>query len=705
MYIQRLEIENFRGFTKKTTIQFQKGINVLIGANNVGKTTILKCLEILFGNSSSKSLKIEDFNHGIEIEQLKVAPPKIIISAVLAEEQDEKEYSDDLITVAGWLTKIEKPYEARITYEFSLPEKEEDEYKKIIQNVESEQATDYWKEIETEILRKYTYKIFVGNPEFKISIDNDSIKKFDFQFMNAIRDVERDLFTGRNTLLKEVIDFFIDYEIKTDSTLEDDEKKNIIKDKKKNFSLEAQKLIESLQTRMDAGKKEMMKYVEETGANFENTEPAFDGKILDTELYAALKLIVKDGTGIKLPATRNGLGYNNLIYISLLLAKMQKDSSKEYLGSNSKVFSLLAFEEPEAHLHPNMQYKLLKFLDKNRSHEVRQIFITTHSPNITAAVSMDSIISLSKKNNIVQVAYPGKVFSDSEEDKKSKNYIERFLDVTKADMFFAKNIILVEGLAEQILLPAFADMSNLSLTDNHVSIININGRYFDHFIKLFDTSKNHNAIPKKVACITDLDPVMKLKKIDDNKKDTGEDSQETSSWKACLPFMIDSDDRYEYKNSSNKLITCYEDKNDDDMIRVYTQSKGSTFEYELVLENFSCKDIITDSVSNNDEIKRMMDIIKEDMSEEDLDKLINCIRKGTFKDLVMKYSKNASETSFGKARHIIAARYLKSIQKGEIAQELFSAITANISREDGDSDKFEFHVPKYIKEAIEWICQ
>ncbi|MBS5315047.1 MAG: AAA family ATPase, partial [Clostridiales bacterium] len=429
MYIQRLEIENFRGFTKKTTIQFQKGINVLIGANNVGKTTILKCLEILFGNSSSKSLKIEDFNHGIEIEQLKVASPKIIISAVLAEEQDEKEYSDDLITVAGWLTKIEKPYEARITYEFSLPEKEEDEYKKIIQNVESEQVTDYWKEIETEILRKYTYKIFVGNPEFKISIDNDSIKKFDFQFMNAIRDVERDLFTGRNTLLKEVIDFFIDYEIKTDSTLEDDEKKNIIKDKKKNFSLEAQKLIESLQTRMDAGKKEMMKYVEETGANFENTEPAFDGKILDTELYAALKLIVKDGTGIKLPATRNGLGYNNLIYISLLLAKMQKDSSKEYLGSNSKVFSLLAFEEPEAHLHPNMQYKLLKFLDKNRSHEVRQIFITTHSPNITAAVSMDSIISLSKKNNIVQVAYPGKVFSDSEEDKKSKNYVERFLDV------------------------------------------------------------------------------------------------------------------------------------------------------------------------------------------------------------------------------------------------------------------------------------
>ncbi|MDQ9746052.1 AAA family ATPase, partial [Acinetobacter baumannii] len=84
-------------------------------------------------------------------------------------------------------------------------------------------------------------------------------------------------------------------------------------------------------------------------------------RLLDTELYSALKLIIEIETGIKLPATRNGLGYNNLLFISLLLAKMQKDSSKDYLGSNAKNFSILAFEEPEAHLHPNMQYKLLKF--------------------------------------------------------------------------------------------------------------------------------------------------------------------------------------------------------------------------------------------------------------------------------------------------------------------------------------------------------
>ena len=71
---------------------------------------------------------------------------------------------------------------------------------------------------------------------------------------------------------------------------------------------------------MAAGKKHMLRYAEETGAAFENLMPSFEGRILDTELYSALKLIVENETGIKLPANQNGLGYNNLIYISLLLA-------------------------------------------------------------------------------------------------------------------------------------------------------------------------------------------------------------------------------------------------------------------------------------------------------------------------------------------------------------------------------------------------
>ena len=84
----------------------------------------------------------------------------------------------------------------------------------------------------------------------------------------------------------------------------------------------------------------------------------------EEEFYSTLKLIVEYETGVKIPISNNGLGYNNLIFMSLLLAKMQIDSDGKYLGSNAKIFPILAIEEPEAHLHPSMQFQFLKFLNK-----------------------------------------------------------------------------------------------------------------------------------------------------------------------------------------------------------------------------------------------------------------------------------------------------------------------------------------------------
>ncbi|MCQ4922239.1 AAA family ATPase [Tissierella carlieri] len=706
MYIKELNLINFRGFKKGTKIQFTNDINVIVGANNSGKTTVIKALELLFSDNSSKKLAIDDFNHNTSVKELKENPPKIVISAKLIESEGEEEYSEDLITVSTWLTKIEKPYEATITYEFALPEKEEDEYKSIIGNLESKEIEDYWSEIETTFLRKYTSKIFIGNPEHRTLIDSDSIRKFDYQYLDAIRDVERDLFTGRNTLLKEVIDFYMDYDIKIDGELNKDDKHERILKRKKDFSKKADVLISDLHKRMSGGKKEMLKYAEETGADFDNITPSFDGKILDTELYSALRLVVENKTGIKLPATRNGLGYNNLIYISLLLAKMQKNASGEYMGNNAKVFPILAIEEPEAHLHPNMQYKFLKFLNENSKHEVRQIFITTHSPNITAAVDLDSIIVLYKDKAETKIAYPGKVFSESEEDQASKNYVGRFLDVTKADMFFAKSIIFVEGIAEQLLIPEFTKGIGLDLTDSHVSVINVNGRYFNHFLKLFDVNNSKYAIPKKIVCLTDMDPVMK--KIKD---ESIEDDDENSSWKACFPFLVGSDEtNYEYKKTSNSLTELYQGRDKKDLIRVYTQNEGSTFEYELMFENIKCVDLLTDSVANKNEIKYMMKKYHEEISMPEIKTMVKKIRKGKFKDSINSFLEKTQLEPSKIAKHIIAARYLNSIKKGEVAQELSYAISVNIQNKNSVDSKvkstaFNFVTPMYISEAIKWICQ
>lgn len=685
MYISELILENFRGFKGNKSIQFCEGTNVIIGPNNAGKTSIIKALELLF-DKKSKRLSIDDFNKSIAVDELKENPPKIRIAAKLIESENDGDYSDELITVSTWLTKLETPYEALITYEFFLPQKEEEDYKSVINKIKSKDIQDYWYEIEYNFLRKYTYKIYVGNPEHKNVADPESLNKFDFQFLTAIRDVERDLFTGRNSLLKEVINFFMDYDIKTEETNPVD-KKAKIEARKKQFSKDVKPLIKSLQDRMEAGQKHMLEYAEETGASFENLKPDFEGKIRETELYSALKLIVKNETGIRLPITQNGLGYNNLIYMSLLLSKMQKNASGNYLGSNAKTFSILAIEEPEAHLHPNMQYKFLKFLKTHQKGKVNQVFVTSHSPNITAAVDLKNIIILYKYNNKISISYPGKVFKNNKEDKKSKNYVQRFLDVTKADMFFAESLILVEGISEQLLIPEFAKRLGTDLTDLHVSVINIGGKYFEHFLKLFDAS-NEYAIKKKVVCITDLDPLKKKK-------------EKNSRWKKCLPFVINTDKGYEYEVCSNKIVNTYP-LTEKGLVRAYSQEKykGCTFEYDIILANPDAKELITDSVSNADEIKNMMDGFKQ---KKNINSIIRLIENENFKKNISTAMKKCDFNEREKIKHIIATKYLNSVKKGSVAQEL--AYLLSETHEKEAPSHFEFNIPLYISEAIKWICQ
>ena len=105
-----------------------------------------------------------------------------------------------------------------------------------------------------------------------------------------------------------------------------------------------------------------MSYTNGIGASYDKSTPDFKGNLTESEIYTVLQLIIKHETGMTLPITHNGLGYNNLIFMALLLSKMQADSDGNFLGSNAKVFPILAIEEPEAHLHPTMQNEFIKFL-------------------------------------------------------------------------------------------------------------------------------------------------------------------------------------------------------------------------------------------------------------------------------------------------------------------------------------------------------
>ncbi|MET4141648.1 AAA family ATPase [Pedobacter sp. UYP1] len=701
MYISKISLKGFRNFPNNE-ILFNDGINVIIGHNNAGKTSLLRAIGLLISQESPKRLEVDDFSKNASLAELQASPPSITISLDIIQSLKEDLTGDDLVTVSNWLTKLEEPYEAKLTYRYYLPVEKTGDYIEALSHVVSKDEA--WLTIKHEFLRFYSYKIFGGEPSLQVAADGESLQKFDFQFLNAIRDVERDMFTGRNTMLRDVLDFFMDYEIKSadEATKTLAQKQSEIKQIKKEFTTSAGTLITELQRRMKAGKEHILAYAHQTGATFNNAKPDFDGTISDVDMYSALKLIIGyDLLDIKIPATHNGLGYNNLIFMSLLLAKMQVNSDGKYLGSNAKVFPVLAIEEPEAHLHPAMQYKFLKFLKENKDkRKVRQIFVTTHSTQITSAVSLDEIICLHNEKGTLSVGYPGKTFPDTEHGKKAKAYVQRFLDATRSDMLFAQKVIFVEGLAEQLTLPTLAKYCGKSLEDFHTAIIPVGGRFFDYFLYLFDSALPFT-IPKAVACIKDRDP--------ERKKKAG------GTFTSCYPFEYDHDHAaFEYKDHVAAKCAHYSAHSN---IRFFGQNhnRGKTFEYELCLDNLDTDILLTDSLQNLGELKKMFNIYRakgplSQMYDELRDSKENIRLENS---LVAQLDPGWTDTE--KMKAICASRYLASVGKGENALELANLLETNLLLPEtapaGDDPlnpsklQVNFNVPQYIKDAIDFICQ
>lgn len=679
MYIKEIKISNFRNF-KEALIPFHEGVNVIIGHNNTGKSNLLRAMGLVLGYNYGHRLGVNDLFYETDLAVLQKQSPRIQITLVLRRSADEDLNSAEIALFSNMMTDPALSEEAELRYEFKLDDSQENNYKADVAN--AIRAKEIWKIIEKDYIRLYKSSRSGGNQTAGMNI-NETLAHIDFQFLDAIRNVSHDLYAGYNPLLRDVLNFFIDYSVKNDSTKTEDEIKEQLKTLRDGFVQQSSPLMQTLQDRLQNGKNVFLKYALDTGATFNGAVPDFDGTVTENEMFATLRMIIKYDIGIEVPATYNGLGYNNLIYMSLLLAKMQADGSVTYMKRNAKVLSFLAVEECEAHLHPAMQYKFLKFLQDNNSNgHVRQIFMTSHSTQIASAVKLDDLICLtSPALGQIDVGYPRVIYQeDNATDVVSKQYVQRFLDATKADMFFANKLIFVEGLAEELLLPVFARYLNKNLTDEHVLVINMGGRYFKHFLKLFDTN-NPYTINKKIVCLTDLDPCRKKKGDDEN-------------YEACYPYEYNIDtDNYNYEHHADAEVTGYADHPN---IRFYRQDAtyGKTLEYDIMRENPNCELLLTNSVSNLKEIKEMM-------AEEDLNKMMDKMRNSEANARI-KTSINASEwTNEEKRKALLASRYLNSVSKGSNALELNVALMANL--EKSGEDRKEFHVPQYIVDALTWL--
>lgn len=704
MYISKVAIKNYKNFDD-SEFEFSEGVNVITGHNNAGKTNLIKALQLVFEHRKAKNrLSVDDFNKKYTDFS---NPPEINITVTIKEQPDEPK--DDKVVVYDWLTKPDAAYEAQLTFSFFLPQG--DDYKEYCDEVikykndvgfESEKV---WNFIKKNFFKKYVTRIYGGDPEKKEKADTEMLEKFDFQFLDAIRDAERQMFFGNNTILKEVLNYFLDFDITKGEKIKDLEKKKkheLIK-RDNDFNNNSNLLFEDLIKRIS--KDEILKYAKETGAS-KGGKPDLNAYLTEEDLLFALRLIIEIN-GMLIPISNNGLGYNNLLYAALILAKMQIECQSSYYGENAKVFPILAIEEPEAHLHPSMQYKFLNFLNNNINKEgkVRQLFVTTHSTHVTSAVDLDNIICLYKaldgKNS---VGYPGKTFGI---DIESKNYVKRFLDATKSNMLFADKVIFIEGLAEQLLLPCFAaynfyDEENRitcedELINQHVCTVSVDSRTFRHFLKLYSYSKdNPYAIQKRIVCITDADPEIK-----------GNDNK----WRGCFPFQLDCDE--DSKPLASHVIDLKKDFETEyrNMSIFHPQEgKGKTLEYELARFNPQNELIITNSFpkQNSPHTRENFKTLQE-MDQNNPTEITKKYKefltseKQKMKFEVLETAINQKECKQEeKSQAIISAIYYNIVKslKGEHA--LF--LSENL-RKDLEKETPQFIVPDYINDAIEKVLE
>ena len=188
----------------------------------------------------------------------------------------------------------------------------------------------------------------------------------------------------------------------------------------------------------------------------------------------------------------SGLGSSNVLFMALELIALR---SEREIGPK-----LTLIEEIEAHLHPQAQLRVIKeFEQALRKNKSAQYILTTHSPTLAASVSLKHL-NVIYKNSAYSMNHDNTLL-----EKDDYKFLDRFLDATKANLFFAKGVILVEGFAENLLVPAIAEVIGKPLHEYGISIINVQGTYFDRFIKLFLRKDVNNPMNFPVAVISDLD--------------------------------------------------------------------------------------------------------------------------------------------------------------------------------------------------------
>ncbi|MEY9969487.1 putative ATP-dependent endonuclease of OLD family [Streptacidiphilus sp. MAP12-16] len=210
------------------------------------------------------------------------------------------------------------------------------------------------------------------------------------------------------------------------------------------------------------------------------------------------------GGGVPLPEGHNGLGYSKLIFTILQVIGFHQ----AYLRQSPRpALQLLFIEEPEAHLHPQMQETFIRniraFIKDQLGWNV-QVVITTHSSHIVASGGFSCVRYFDSAGSDVTIKDLSRFrhqVQDEPEGKETLRFLQQYMVLQRCDMFFADKVILIEGAAERLLLPAMIQRCAPELTSRYVSVVEVGDAYAPRFRQLLAFL----GVPTLI--VTDLDSV------------------------------------------------------------------------------------------------------------------------------------------------------------------------------------------------------
>jgi putative ATP-dependent endonuclease of OLD family len=551
MYLGKINIQNFRQL-KSLELEFQHGLNLLVGENDSGKSSIIDAIKFVTGTHSNDWLRLDkdDFftDGNTRATELKI----VCIFKDLSQ--------DEAAAFLEWLSIVDSEYYLKLTLTGRRKEK-------------------------SNSISEVFYDIKAGEDEESGVISGEAKNKLRVTYLKPLRDAEYELAPRKGSRLSQILGAYEIFQKKDDT-------KHPLELTMDKANLEVTDYFENQEGKQvsDAINKDYLKEFSllnnPLSSKFGITQNDL-GRILEK-----LELLGLSRTG----ESNIGLGSNNLLFIAAEMLLLKKDTG--YVG-----LKLSLIEEIEAHLHPQSQLNLIDFLNKQSADLGFQCIISSHSNSLASKVDLNNLI-LCKNGNAFSLRK-----GETKLHAGDYEFLRRFLDDTKSNLFFANGVIIVEGDAENLLIPTLAEYIELPLHKYGVSIVNVGSTALLRFTKIFQRNDD-GKIGIKVSAITDRDIPP---------KEARDFTYEIKRRKTGLVEQVSllSDDRKTEDDYTSErileIVSAKKEKYTGGDVQVFLPNTW-TLEYEIAkscLRNLMYRSILLAKATNNLENEISKEIIKE----------------------------------------------------------------------------------------------